>query len=97
MGNKNDARKRRKSGQMKFETRSFKGNKYTSSLLNTSTVTGEENYVFTPASIVTEVTDVVTSVETAPTKKKIWLTTIFYTWKVKQRMSYKRVKRRMKI
>ena len=41
MGNKNDAKIRRKSGQMKFKTRSFKGNKYTSSLLNTSTITVE--------------------------------------------------------
>ena len=54
---------------MKFKTRSFKGNKYTSVLFNTSTITGAENDVFTPASIDTEVTDVVTSVETASTKK----------------------------
>ena len=69
MGNKNDARKRRKSGQIKCKTRSFKGNKHTNSLLNTSRVTGTENDVFTPASINTEITDVVTSVETASTKK----------------------------
>ena len=59
MGNKNDARKRRKSGQIKFKTRGFKGNKHTNSLLNTSSVTGTENDVFTPASIDTEITDVV--------------------------------------
>ena len=68
MGNKNDARKRRKSGQIKFKTRSFKGNKHTNSLLNSSSVTGTENEAFTPASIDTEITDV-TSVETASTKK----------------------------
>ena len=39
MGNKNDARKRRKRGQIKFKTRSFKGNKHTNSLLNSSSVT----------------------------------------------------------
>ena len=39
MENKNDARKRRKSGQIKFKTRSFKGNKDTNSLKNTLSVT----------------------------------------------------------
>ena len=58
MGNKMDARKR-----------SFKGNKHTNSLLNTLSVTGTENDGFTTASIDTEITDVVTSVETASTKK----------------------------
>ena len=48
MGNKNDAMNRRKSGQLKFKTRNFKGNKYTSSLLNTSSITGAENDVVTP-------------------------------------------------
>ena len=74
MGNKNDARKRRKSGQIKFKTRSFKGNKHTNSL-NTSSVTGTENDVFTSASIDTEITDVITSVETASTKKLKSITT----------------------
>ena len=68
MGNKNDARKGRNSEQIKFKTRRFKGNKHTNSLLNTSSVTGTENDVFTPASMDTEITDVVTSVETASTK-----------------------------
>ena len=75
MRNKNYARKRRKSGQIKFKTRSFKGNKHTSSLLNTSSVTGAENDVSTPASIDTEITDVFTSVETATTKKLKSITT----------------------
>ena len=69
MANKNDARKRKNSGQMKFKTRSFKGNKYISSLLNTSTITRAENVVFTPVFTDTDVTDVVTSVETASTTK----------------------------
>ena len=76
MGNKNDARKRRKSGQIKFKTRRFKGNKHTNSLLNISSVTGTENAVFTPASIDTEITDVVTSVETASTKNSTIATSI---------------------
>ena len=66
---------RRNSGQIKFKTRSFKGNKHTNSLLNTSSVTGTENDVFTPASIDTEITDVKFSVETASTKKLKSITT----------------------
>ena len=64
MGNKNDAWKRRKSGQMKFKARYLKVNKNTSSLINTSTIIGAENDVFTHASL-----DVVSSLQTASTKK----------------------------
>ena len=64
MRNKNDAWKRRKSGQMKFKARCLKGNKNTSSLINTLTIIGAENDVFTPASL-----DVVSSLQTASTKK----------------------------
>ena len=64
MANKNDAWKRRKSGQMKFKARYLKVNKNTSSLINTSTIIGAENDVFTHASL-----DVVSSLQTASTKK----------------------------
>ena len=50
MGNKNDARKRRKGGPVKFKRRSYHGNRFVSSTSNDSVNNEEENNVYIPAS-----------------------------------------------